>query len=161
MTLKDAIIDNDIIAGTLLVNSSNACVLIDSGATRSFISENFVNKFGLELTSLEEDMMINCRLKRVSLKSLDNKKVILRGEKQTRKFLTMLQARRMLRQGCLAYLTHVIDTLKSTPRLEEIPVVKEFEDVFPEDQPGLPPDREIEFTIDLTPETTPVSKTPY
>jgi hypothetical protein len=40
-------------------------------------------------------------------------------------------------------------------------VVKEFPDVFFEDLPGLPPDREIEFSIDLLLGTTPISKAPY
>ena len=34
-------------------------------------------------------------------------------------------------------------------RLEDIPVVREFQDVFPDDLPGLPPDREINFQIEL------------
>ena len=41
------------------------------------------------------------------------------------------------------------------------PVVKEFLDVFPEDLPGLPPDRVLEFFIDVIPGTTPISKAPY
>jgi hypothetical protein len=45
--------------------------------------------------------------------------------------------------------------------MEEIPVVQEFLDVFPEDFPGLPPDREIEFCIDLIPRAAPISKAPY
>ena len=43
----------------------------------------------------------------------------------------------------------------------EIPVVCEFPDVFPEDLPGLPPDRAIEFKIDLIPGTAPISRRPY
>ncbi|XP_077242573.1 uncharacterized protein LOC143883096 [Tasmannia lanceolata] len=46
-------------------------------------------------------------------------------------------------------------------RLEDIPVVRDFLDVFPEDLPGLPPDREIEFSIDLVPSTGPILKAPY
>ena len=44
---------------------------------------------------------------------------------------------------------------------EEIPIVQEFLDVFPEDFPGLPPDREIEFCIDLIPGAAPIAKAPY
>ena len=43
----------------------------------------------------------------------------------------------------------------------ELPVVCEFQDVFPEDVSDLPPEREIEFTIDLVPGTNPVSMAPY
>ena len=44
---------------------------------------------------------------------------------------------------------------------EEVPVVQDFPDVFPEELPGLPPDRDIEFLIELLPDTTPISKRPY
>jgi len=43
----------------------------------------------------------------------------------------------------------------------EIPIVCEFPDVFLEDLPGLPPDRDIEFKIDLIPGTAPISRRPY
>ncbi|KAL8097604.1 hypothetical protein AgCh_030656 [Apium graveolens] len=73
----------------------------------------------------------------------------------------MAQARRMLRKGNEAYLAYVVDTQKEVPNLQDIPVVNEFEDVFPQDLPGLPPDRVIEFAIELAPGTAPVSKAPY
>ncbi|KAL8135218.1 hypothetical protein AgCh_010039 [Apium graveolens] len=50
---------------------------------------------------------------------------------------------------------------KEVPNIQDIPVVNEFEDVFPENLPGLPPDREIEFSIELAPGKAPVSKAPY
>ncbi|GJY86492.1 hypothetical protein Tco_0500518, partial [Tanacetum coccineum] len=46
-------------------------------------------------------------------------------------------------------------------RLKDIPVVKEFPDVFPEDLPGLPLVRQVEFQINLIPGGTPVSHAPY
>ncbi|GJT67357.1 hypothetical protein Tco_1018837 [Tanacetum coccineum] len=46
-------------------------------------------------------------------------------------------------------------------RLEDIPVVREFPKVFPEDLPGLPPIRQVEFQIDLIPGAAPVSRAPY
>ena len=45
--------------------------------------------------------------------------------------------------------------------IEDIPVVREYADVFPHDLPGMPPDRDIEFVIELQPGTTPISKRPY
>jgi hypothetical protein len=45
--------------------------------------------------------------------------------------------------------------------LEHLPVVREFADVFPEELPGMPPERELEFTIDLKPGTEPIARTPY
>jgi hypothetical protein len=45
--------------------------------------------------------------------------------------------------------------------LEDIPVAHEFLDVFPDDLPGMPPDRDVEFTMELQPDTTPISRRPY
>ena len=46
-------------------------------------------------------------------------------------------------------------------KLDDIAVVKEYPDVFPEELPGLPPDRAIEFSIDLLSSSDPISKAPY
>ncbi|XP_074342240.1 uncharacterized protein LOC141679718 [Apium graveolens] len=162
MTVKDVVADNDVIAGTLLVNSEDACILIDSGATRSFISLNFMSKLGIESATLEEVMAIEVANQEVvNVDQPEGKRVMMYGRKQRKKFLTMMEAKRFLRQGCQAYLAHVIDIEKHTPKNKEIPVVNEFEDVFPEELSGLPPNREIEFTIDLAPGTQPISKAPY
>ncbi|GLT29333.1 hypothetical protein SLA2020_042070 [Shorea laevis] len=75
--------------------------------------------------------------------------------------ISALQAQKYLVNGCQGFLVSVIDTSSVTSRLEDIPVVCEFPDVFPKDLPGLPPDREVEFAIDLVPGTGPISKTPY
>ena len=72
-----------------------------------------------------------------------------------------LRAQRLLRKGCQGYLAHVVDTRKEVLKLDDIPVVREFLDVFPEDLPRIPIDREIEFSIDLLPRTSPISKAPY
>ena len=47
------------------------------------------------------------------------------------------------------------------PELEDIPVVRDFPDVFPEELPGIPPDRDVEFVIDLVPGTVPIARRPY
>jgi hypothetical protein len=49
----------------------------------------------------------------------------------------------------------------TTRKLEDIRVACEFSDVFPEDLPGMPPNRDVEFTIELQPDTTPISRRPY
>jgi len=76
------------------------------------------------------------------------------------KLVTAMQATRLLKQGCSGFLACVT---KEAPEamLEEIPIVRDFVDVFPEELPGLPPYREIKFTIDLLPGTRPISKAPY
>ena len=47
------------------------------------------------------------------------------------------------------------------PDLEDVPVVRDFPDVFPEELPGVPPDKDVEFVIDLIPGTVPISRRPY
>ena len=81
----------------------------------------------------------------------DNVKVNYQGQRQEKKFLSILKAKKLLRQGCEAYLAHIVDIEKEVPNLDESPIVREFPDIFPKELPWLPPDREIEFSIDLVP----------
>ena len=55
----------------------------------------------------------------------------------------------------------VVAHVKASPDLASIPMVCEFLDVFSEDLPGLPPDRDVEFAIELEPGTAPISRRPY
>nr|GEY08446.1 reverse transcriptase domain-containing protein [Tanacetum cinerariifolium] len=55
----------------------------------------------------------------------------------------------------------VVEKKSDEKRLEDIPVVKEFPDIFPKDLHGLPPVRQVEFQIDLIPGTAPVARAPY
>ena len=58
--------------------------------------------------------------------------------------------------------SHVLEaTGNETPKLEDYHVLQEFRDVFPDEIPGLPPKRDINFTIELVPRAAPMSKTPY
>ena len=59
-------------------------------------------------------------------------------------------------ESCLYALASTIAT-----ELEDIPVVCEYPDVFPEELPGMPLDREVEFVIELKPGTAPISRQPY
>jgi hypothetical protein len=53
-----------------------------------------------------------------------------------------------------------VNSLKGVS-MDEVPVVKEYSDVFPEKLPGMPPDKDVEFIIDLLPGTGPIAKRPY
>lgn len=55
----------------------------------------------------------------------------------------------------------MVDELKEGVDVESIPIMREFIDIFLEDLPRLPPDREVEFIIDVTLGTKPISITPY
>ena len=75
--------------------------------------------------------------------------------------ISAMAAQRMLRKGCQGYLAYVVETRKEGTLVDEILVVREFPDVFPDDITKLPPNREVEFTIDLIPGTEPISIPPY
>ncbi|WMV48268.1 hypothetical protein MTR67_041653, partial [Solanum verrucosum] len=75
--------------------------------------------------------------------------------------ISSIRARKLVGQGCLAYLAHIRDVEVETPSIESIPVVSEFREVFPNDLPGMPLDRDINFCIDLKLGTRPISIPPY
>ena len=74
--------------------------------------------------------------------------------------ISTMAAQRMLHKGCQGYLACVVEIGKERTLVDAIPVVREFPNVFPDDIVGLPPDREVEFTIDLIPRTEPISIPP-
>ncbi|XP_075521463.1 uncharacterized protein LOC142554682 [Primulina tabacum] len=68
----------------------------------------------------------------------------------------------LIKRGCQAFLASIVlVTEPVSQRLEDIYVVREFSGVFPDDVAGIPPDREVEFLIELMPWTVPISKAPY
>ena len=73
-----------------------------------------------------------------------------------------MSLKKFCRKGCRVYATHVVEeTENETIRLEYYSVLQEFMDVFLDEIPMLPPKRDIDFTIELVPGATPMSKTPY
>ncbi|GJU47974.1 putative reverse transcriptase domain-containing protein [Tanacetum coccineum] len=72
-----------------------------------------------------------------------------------------MKARTLISHGCQGFLASVMDISLESPNIENLSVVREFADVFPDELPGLPPAREIEFGIELIPGAEPISKAPY
>ncbi|KAJ9544258.1 hypothetical protein OSB04_023965 [Centaurea solstitialis] len=85
------------------------------------------------------------------------------GEKPKRdiKIVSYMKMRSHLRKECIAFMAHVVDKKAKDKRIQYIHVVREFPEVFPEELPGLPPYRQVEFHIDLVPGAAPVAKSPY
>ncbi|XP_070036550.1 uncharacterized protein [Nicotiana tomentosiformis] len=75
--------------------------------------------------------------------------------------VSFLKAQQIVEKGCEAYLAFVRDVSADTPIVESIMVVRYFPDVFLADLPGMPPDRDIDFGVDLSPGTQPISIPPY
>ncbi|GJZ49284.1 putative nucleotidyltransferase, ribonuclease H [Tanacetum coccineum] len=106
---------------------------------------------------------ILCSQKLVRVVNPQGREIIIYGDKRKGEFklCSMMKARKYLSRGCQAYMAHVIDTNFEKKSAKDVPVVNEFLDVFPKDLPGIPPERQVEFRIDLIPGATPIAKTLY
>ena len=106
---------------------------------------------------------LDCYKKEVILVRPEEPGVIFRGIRReiAPSLINAMTAWKMLWKGYQGYLAFVVDGRQERTRLEDIPIVKEFPDVFPDDISGLPSDRAIEFVIELVPGTEPISIPPY
>ena len=106
---------------------------------------------------------INCREKEVIFHLPGVEEFRFHGTRvrATPALLSAIQAKKNIRQDASAFLAYVIATPKEEQKLEDIPVACEYSDVFVEASHGLPPDCEIEFSIDVIPGMQPIYKAPY
>ncbi|GJW47449.1 putative reverse transcriptase domain-containing protein [Tanacetum coccineum] len=88
-----------------------------------------------------------------------------RGNETRLNIISCTKTQKYLLKGCQVFLAHVTtkkaEDKSEEKRLEDVPIVQDFPDVFPEDLPGLPPTRQVEFQIDLIPGAAPVARAPY
>nr|GEU77564.1 DNA/RNA polymerases superfamily protein [Tanacetum cinerariifolium] len=101
--------------------------------------------------------------KLVRVVNLQGQEIIIYGDKRKGelKLSSMTKARKYLSHGCQAYMAHVIDTSFEKKSAKDVPVVMNFLMFFPEDLSGIPPERQVEFQIDLIPGAPPIAKTSY
>ncbi|KAL0537836.1 hypothetical protein IC582_026825 [Cucumis melo] len=83
------------------------------------------------------------------------------GSESLPQVISAIRASKLLSQGTWGILASVVDTRETDVSLSSEPVVRDYPDVFPEELPGLPPHREVEFAIELEPGTVPISRAPY
>ena len=97
------------------------------------------------------------------LRTTEGDEVMVIGERRDflSNVISALRAEKWIRKGCEAYLAFVSQTDVEGLTVDKVRTVKEFQDVFLEELPGLPPNQEVEFGIDLLPGTAPVSIAPY
>ncbi|GJT46321.1 putative reverse transcriptase domain-containing protein [Tanacetum coccineum] len=94
---------------------------------------------------------------------IDGETLIIRGDRSKTRLslISCIKTERYISRGYQVFVAQVMEKKSDEKRLEDIPVVREFPEVFPENLPGLPPVRQVEFQIDLIPGAAPVARAPY
>jgi len=117
---------------------------------------------GMDFLS-KNDANIDCRRKIMTIRKPDGGWVKFRGQgdPKIRRMISTMKAVKLMSQGAHGYIAYARLEKGELSKLNEVRVVQEYKDVFPEDLPGLPPPREIEFSIELVPGTQPISIPPY
>ncbi|KAL2243530.1 UNVERIFIED_CONTAM: Transposon Ty3-G Gag-Pol polyprotein [Sesamum indicum] len=178
----------EVITGSFSICDSSAHVLIDPRSTCSFISLNtvvrscpivvegvtlYANLVVIDLREfdviLEMDWLasnhalVNCQPKEVMVEINGQMKTVIVGERRVipKCLISAVTAFNLLKEGCEAYLASVHDIMKVSPGVLDVTVVREFPDVFPNELPGLPHHREVNFEIDTIPRAAPISIAPY
>ncbi|GJT99969.1 putative reverse transcriptase domain-containing protein [Tanacetum coccineum] len=111
---------------------------------------------------VEHDAVIVCGKKKVHIPVKNEVLVVKGNEGMSRlKVISCIKARKYVERGSQLFLAHVTEKEPSERLLEDVPVVCEFPEVFPDDLPRLPPPRQVEFRIELMPGAAPVARAPY
>ncbi|GJR38899.1 putative reverse transcriptase domain-containing protein [Tanacetum coccineum] len=167
--------DSNVVMGTFLFNNCYASMLLDSGADRSFVSSTFSALLDVAPSTLETSYalakylaLIVCDEKVVRIPYGDEV-LIIRGENfdggSKLNIISCTRTQKYIQKGCQVYLAQVTfkkaEDKSEEKRLEDVSIIREFLEVFPEDLSGLPPARQVEFQIDLVPGAAPVARAPY
>ncbi|GJU92346.1 putative reverse transcriptase domain-containing protein [Tanacetum coccineum] len=94
---------------------------------------------------------------------IDSETLIIQGDRSKTRIslISCIKTERYLSYGCQVFIAQVMEKKSDDKRLEDIPVVREFLEIFPEDLPGLPPVHQVEFQIELIIGATPAARAPY
>nr|CAD1825792.1 unnamed protein product [Ananas comosus var. bracteatus] len=106
---------------------------------------------------------IDCGARTVTFREPCQEEFTFRGCRSTlfATWISSARARQLMSRGCTAFLATVVEVPTAVPGLEDIPIVCEFQDVFPPKLTTMPPERKVEFVIDVVLGTAPISKAPY
>lgn len=154
---KSITIDSIICGCTLNLNDHEFfidLIPMQLGSFDVIIGMDWLAKHRAEIVCFEKSI-------RIPLPSGDVLKIYGERASNGLRLMSCTQARKCLNKNYMAFLAHVVNTKDKGKSLHDIPVVRDFPEVFPEDLIGLPPIREVEFKIDLIPGANPVAKSPY
>ncbi|GJX47866.1 putative reverse transcriptase domain-containing protein [Tanacetum coccineum] len=158
---------DNVVAGTFLLNNRYAYILFDTGADRSFVSTAFSSQIDITPSTLDHYydveladgriIGLNTILKGCTLNFLNHQFNINLMPVELGSFDAIIGMDWLAKhQWSLR-----TEDKSEKKRLEDVPIVQDFPEVFPEDLPGLPPTRQVEFQIDLVPGAAPVARAPY
>nr|GEZ71747.1 putative reverse transcriptase domain-containing protein [Tanacetum cinerariifolium] len=170
--------NSNVVTGTFLLNSRYASVLFDTGADRSFVSTTFSSLIDIIPTTLDHGLDVKLadvkyhaiivydeKLVRVPFGEIFHGDRSINGHESRLNIISCTKTQRYLLKGCPIFLAHVTtkqaEDKSKEKRLEDVPVVQDFLEVFPEDFSGIPPTRQVEFQIDLVLGAAPVARAPY
>ena len=107
--------------------------------------------------------IVDCGQKTVVLRCSDQSEVIIQGIRSSvmSNVNSAMQARKFIRKGYEVFLALILDSKRGQVDVETIPIVREFPDVFPEELPGIPLEREVDLSIEIVPGIALVSRAPY
>ncbi|GJX02696.1 putative reverse transcriptase domain-containing protein [Tanacetum coccineum] len=175
--------NSNVVTGTFLLNNRYASILFDIGADRSFVSTAFSSLIDIIPTTLDHGydveladgriIWVNTLIRGCTLNFLNHPfnidlmpvemgsfNVII-GMDWLSKYHVVIVCDEMI----VLFLAHITtkkaEDKSEEKRLEDVPIVRDFPRVFPEDLPGIPPTRQVEFQIDLVPGVAPVARAPY
>nr|GEZ14481.1 hypothetical protein [Tanacetum cinerariifolium] len=165
LTRDQATNSSGIVLGTLLMNDRVVFVLFDTGATYFMISITLAKYINILPTLLNFTLSISTPMKGLAVINHEYQNCPLQFDDKIRLAnlfsLDMHDFDIILGMDWLTKHPSIMDTSSDGPSLETHPVVRDFSDVFPEELPGIPPEREVEFGIELVSGTQPISKASY
>nr|XP_027192723.1 uncharacterized protein LOC113787766 [Cicer arietinum] len=165
--------NHNLITGIGFINEIPLIVMFDIGASHSFISSDFVLQHNLPVLEMPFPLVVStasknsietslvCHQCPITLKVIIPPEVSQLEETKYPSLTNSFVLFQCLINGVQGVLLLLSSISGSEMDLSNIPVVSEFEDVFPEDVTSLPLEREIESSIDLVPRTGPISIAPY
>nr|XP_025685356.1 uncharacterized protein LOC112786163 [Arachis hypogaea] len=165
--------------GICLIGDKTLVALYDTGASHSFVAFNKVEELGLKLSELAFELHVHTPHQTVVTRSgfdwLSKNRVLLDFFERSIPFMPEGENRAVVAEGyylnsvmvhyseeeCQGYILLVANALGDNQKFDQILVVRDFPEVFPKDIPEFPPQREIEFAIELVSGAGPVSIAPY
>ncbi|GKA23272.1 putative reverse transcriptase domain-containing protein [Tanacetum coccineum] len=177
----------NVVTDTFLLNNRYATVLFESGSDKSFVNTSFSHLININPVRLDTSYEVeladgrvastNTVLRGCTLNLLNHLfkidlmpielgtfDVVIGMDwlvEQDAVIICGKKARKYIERGHQLFVAHVTEKEPKEKRLEDVPVIRDFPEVFPDDLPRLPPPRQVEFKIELVPGAATVARAPY